>query len=64
MRNWIFMNIEHGHLLTYSEMIVEFLTEYDGGDPTNPIVGTNIISLLHGKREYILFPLYNQTWNV
>lgn len=37
MQNWIFMNIEHGHLLTYSEMIVEFLTEYDGGDPTNPI---------------------------
>lgn len=37
MRNWIFMNKEHGHVLTYSEMIEEFRAEYDGDDPTNPI---------------------------
>lgn len=36
MRNWLFMNREHGHVLTYSEMLEEFMEEYDGGDPTNP----------------------------
>lgn len=30
-----FMNKEHGHILPYDEMLVEFMEMYDGGDPTN-----------------------------
>ena len=29
------MNKEHGHILPYDEMLVEFMEMYDGGDPTN-----------------------------
>ena len=36
MRNGYFMNNECRNILTYSEMIAEFLEMYDGGDPTNP----------------------------
>ena len=36
MRKGYFMNKECGNILTYSEMIAEFLEMYDGGDPTNP----------------------------
>jgi hypothetical protein len=30
-----FMNKEHGHILPYDEMLIEFMEMYDGGDPTN-----------------------------
>jgi hypothetical protein len=36
MRNWWFQNIECGNILTYQEMLQEFMELYDGGDPTNP----------------------------
>ena len=36
MRKGWFQNIECGNILTYEEMIAEFLEMYDGGDPTNP----------------------------
>ena len=31
------MNNEHGHILPYEEMLVEFFEMYDGGDDTNCI---------------------------
>ena len=37
MRNWWFQNIECGNILTYQEMLQEFMELYDGGDPTNPL---------------------------
>ena len=36
MRKGYFQNIECGNILTYQEMLQEFMELYDGGDPTNP----------------------------
>lgn len=35
MKNCLYMNKEHGYILTYAEMREEFKELYDGGDPTN-----------------------------
>jgi hypothetical protein len=35
MKNSLYMNKEHGYILTYEEMREEFKELYDGGDPTN-----------------------------
>ena len=32
-----FQNIVCGNILTYQEMLQEFMELYDGGDPTNPV---------------------------
>ncbi len=35
MKNCLYMNKEHGYILTYAEMREEFKELYDGEDPTN-----------------------------
>ena len=35
MKNCLYMNKEHGYILTYEEMREEFKELYDGEDPTN-----------------------------
>ena len=37
MKQTCYINKECGNILTYPEMVSEWMELYDGGDPTNPI---------------------------